>query len=163
MLRICLTSTSAMPLLRRHTVFYSCQNALKWTLTFTDSTSRLARWRIQLSKFDCDVVHRTDMKRQATDVLSRLQTSTEDDTRLEDDFSLRAVDAKEDNTSILLISADSNEIIPPNAQDEKSIDTTTTVEKLLVQQARSDYCKAAILNVNQSRSEFNIDKRGVFV
>lgn len=122
-------------------------HSLKWILNKTDSTGRLARWRLQLSKFAFDVNHRAGVRHQAADALFCLQATGEVDTPLEDDLPLLGIDAKSDDTNILVINADSDETIPLSAQDEKVIDTPQTVKQLIVKRARDDFFKAATLNV----------------
>lgn len=59
-------------------------DALRWILNMADATGKLARWRLRLSKYEFDVVHRAGIKHQSADALSRLTTSGNDDTTLDD-------------------------------------------------------------------------------
>lgn len=45
---------------------------LQWIMNLTDATGRLVRWRLRLSKFDCDPVHRAGAKHQNADALPHL-------------------------------------------------------------------------------------------
>lgn len=62
------------------------RDALKWIFNMANATGELARWRLHLSKFKFDVVHRSDIKNQAAEVLSQLEKGGTDITELDDDF-----------------------------------------------------------------------------
>lgn len=53
-------------------------------LNLTNSTGKMARWRLRLSEFELDVVYRTVIKHQATDALLRLKTNRDDRMQVED-------------------------------------------------------------------------------
>lgn len=122
-------------------------NFLKRILDLLDSTRRLTRWHLRLSEAVIDVVHRACLKYHATKLFFRLQTTGEDDVPLEDDLSLLTIDARGDNTGILVINANSDGVIPLNAHEGKSVYTPPTLEVLVSSQALDKYCKAASLNV----------------
>lgn len=103
------------------------------------------------------------MKRQATDALSRLKTTGKANTPFEHDLSLLAVDVKDEESSIFVISKKSHGTDPLNAQKEKSIDAPPALEKQIVQQALGEYCMAASLSVGQLGSKFHIDQQKFFV
>lgn len=50
-------------------------DALPGISNMTDEKGKPARWRLQLSDFDFEVVHRVCIKHQAVDVLSHLSTT----------------------------------------------------------------------------------------
>lgn len=50
----------------------------------TDTTGKLAGWRLGLSDYDFKVVDRTDVTHQAADALSRLHMTRMDKSQLED-------------------------------------------------------------------------------
>lgn len=54
------------------------RDSLKWILNLSDSTGRFARWRLCLSEFEFDVVHKAGVKHQAADALSRLPATGAD-------------------------------------------------------------------------------------
>lgn len=54
-------------------------------------TGRLAQWRVRLSKFEFDVVYRTGIKGEAPVALSQLNTSSKDESALDDDLRLYAI------------------------------------------------------------------------
>lgn len=60
------------------------RNALKWIPNLAGAKSIMALWRLSLSIFDLDVVHRTGIKNRAADALSKLETSDIDNTYLDD-------------------------------------------------------------------------------
>lgn len=92
-----------------------------------DSIGRLARYRLQLYELDFGVIHCAVLKQQASDALSLLQPISEPDTSLEGNLSLHAIDTKTAYTSILVISAKSNNMILLKVQDIESIDTPPTL------------------------------------
>lgn len=69
-------------------------------LNFTDITSRLARWRLRLSRFEFDVVLRAGIKHQAADALSRLHTLNEDTVPLDNDSPFLAIDVQNEISSL---------------------------------------------------------------
>lgn len=61
-------------------------------LNVTDSSGRLRCWRLGLSEYEFNVIHRARVKRQAAGALSRLPTTEKDLTSLNDDLPLPALD-----------------------------------------------------------------------
>lgn len=59
-------------------------DSLLWTLTMSDATGKLPRWRLHLSEIEYDVVHRARIKNQAADALLRFEMTDPDDRELED-------------------------------------------------------------------------------
>lgn len=164
----CLAIVRAVLLLRSYlkgTQFTSRTDyySLKCILNLTDSTKKLERWRLRLSEFDSDVVHCAGVKRQASDALFYLRATGKDDIALKDDLPLLVIDTEDDNTGILVISANSNDIFSLDAQEGKSINTHPTLEELITRQAFNEYCKAASFNFDHAESKFNLSQRGLFV
>lgn len=62
------------------------EDALKKILNLVDATNKLAHWRLRLSGFEFDVVHRDGIENQAPDALSRLETGWTDTTELDNDL-----------------------------------------------------------------------------
>lgn len=63
-----------------------------WTILFTaEVTGRLARWRLQLSESDFEIVHRVGITHQIADALPRLKTKDENKTQLDDEFPILTV------------------------------------------------------------------------
>lgn len=58
--------------------------ALSLILNMTDAKGPLTPWRLRLSVLDYDVVHCAQVKHQAADALSRLETSGADTTQIDD-------------------------------------------------------------------------------
>lgn len=129
----------------------------------TDSTGRLARWRSRLSKFDFDVTNSAGLKLQCASAQHHLQTTGEYDALLKDDLPLFIIDPERDNIGILVTNAISDKIILLDAQDKESVDTPPTIEKLIIEQARDDYCNTATINIGQSGSDLNNDQRELLV
>lgn len=53
---------------------YTYHQALKWLMTLTDATGRLARWRLKFSELDFSVQYRKGAKNNIADSVSRLPT-----------------------------------------------------------------------------------------
>lgn len=60
------------------------QRALKWLIEESDSSGKLARWRLRFSELDFSIVYRSGIKHQEVDALSRLPTNRTDKTPLDD-------------------------------------------------------------------------------
>lgn len=88
-----------------------------------DSTERLARWRLGLSKLEFDIDHRAGVKRQAADALSGLKKIVIDGTLFKENLPFLAIDAKSEKSNALVTSLNSDYIILLAAQEEKTIDT----------------------------------------
>lgn len=74
-------------------------DSCKWILNLPDSTGRLAQWRVRLWEYDFDVLHRAGIRHQANDAKSRLQTTGEHKTHLDEDLPLLAIDEEEKKAS----------------------------------------------------------------
>lgn len=59
------------------------QDALRRILNLPDPTKQLVRWRVYLSEFYFNVIHRAGIKLRATDALSQFFTTDKDESRLE--------------------------------------------------------------------------------
>lgn len=68
------------------------RDLLIWILNVPDNTGGLTRWHLHLSEYDFDAVNRASIKHQATNALSRLRTTGEAQTQLEDDSPVFAID-----------------------------------------------------------------------
>lgn len=66
-------------------------NPLKQIPNLTDRTKRLAQWRLRLSEYKFNLIHRAEIKLQAAYALSRLQTTAEDRTLLQDVLLILAI------------------------------------------------------------------------
>ena len=60
-----------------HFRIYTDHQPLKWLLGLTDTSGRLARWRLRLSEFDYSVDYKKGIKNTLADALSRLATDGE--------------------------------------------------------------------------------------
>ena len=56
---------------------YTDHQALKWLLGLTDTSGRLARWRLRLSEFDLSIEYKKGKKNTIADAISRLPTDGE--------------------------------------------------------------------------------------
>lgn len=57
--------------------------ALQWILTMTNGIRKLEQWRLRLSKLEVDVDYRDLIKKQASNVLSSLNTKGKSETPLQ--------------------------------------------------------------------------------
>lgn len=103
-------------------ITFHTDDSLKWILSLTDITGRLARWRLWLFKSDFDVEHRAGLRRQAVDTLFRVETTNGDNAPLRDNLSLLTYDAKSDDNSKLVINDNRDDTIPLNLHEKTSID-----------------------------------------
>lgn len=103
------------------------------------------------------------MKRRSDNTWCCSQTTDENDTPLGDDLLTLAIDLTNEHSSTLVFSANSNDIIPLNAQEEQSIDAPPTLYELIGKQALEIYCESASLSVGHAGSEFHIGQRGILV
>lgn len=61
-------------------------DAKKGILNVEDTIGKLARWRLFLLEFECDIVHRAGIKSHAADTLSRIETGGMDISDLDEDL-----------------------------------------------------------------------------
>ena len=161
---------------------------LKWLLNLKDSTGRLARWRLRLSPFDYDVVHKAGLKHQAPDALSRLTTTGMDDSPIDDeipDWAPESIDAlaltNEAPTTLMLVKDGTTELdddfpddpdspgeppsetrLPPSA-DPAVLDEPISLEELAREQKNDRYCRSVAELVGKPQSQYDVDRRGLLV
>lgn len=87
------------------------------------ATDKLSRWRLHLVDMYFDVVQRGDIKHQAAEALSRLETDREDRRRLDDDLLLLLLspnmgDISEDEMYYLDDQNDAERIVAPAAPQD---------------------------------------------
>lgn len=99
------------------------------------------------------------MKLQACDTLSCLQTAGKDNTSSGGDQPLLAIVATNEHDDVFVTSVRSDDISPPNKQEDEPIDTLSALGKLVVQQVLHKQCKAESLNDGQAESGFHINLR----
>lgn len=102
-------------------------NLLIGDLNVTDSTRRLARWRLKLSEYESDVVHRPVIMHQPADGLSRLPATGGNRAPLENDLSILAVDVDENEKHIYVINTNCEEGLL--SKDEPPLAVNTPVSK----------------------------------
>lgn len=68
------------------------RKALRWIIIMTYAKVKLAIWRLRLSVFDYDIVHRAGINHQAADSLSRFDTTGEDTQEVDDDVPLMVLE-----------------------------------------------------------------------
>lgn len=126
-----------------------------------DSTKRLARCFLRFSNFAFNVIHRSGVEQKASNALSRLRTTNENSTSLENDFPLLTTNAEHDRTRILTITDNGNKIVLVNVQEERSVDTPPTLKVLVAKHAPDEYCKPKSLNISHAESKVRIFHRSL--
>lgn len=91
---------------------------------------------------------RTDVCRPAADVLSRLQTTEEDDTLLKENFAPVPVGVEGEQKRIFAIYDQNSKIVWLNERERQLLVTPSTLEEVIVKQALDMYCKEASLKVS---------------
>lgn len=143
------------------TVFLECHrftistnhDALKWMLIIPKFTCKLARWSLQLSEIDFEVVHRAGMKHQAACSLSRLATNGEDKSSHKNDIPLLAIDKH----AAEITSTSSDKVASLQLLQQ------TSLTEFLRAQASDAYCRRGHAHVDHNNSEFNGNTDGHFV
>lgn len=132
-----------------------------------DSTRRLARWCLRLSKFDFDFVHYAGSSHQTVEALLLLNSAGQNKSPQKDDLPLCAIDSL-DNPQVLIQTvahgknhARKKENTNPSS-GETEYDSPHTVKEIRVQQQNTFYRPAAT-QVRQHRSEFIINSEGLQV
>lgn len=97
------------------------------------SARRITGWNLILSEYEFDVVHRTEIKLQAADVLSRLQTTQKDRKTLEEDLPELAIDVTNNEEDISIVDADSEYISPLNAEASATDNTSPRKEEMIIE------------------------------
>lgn len=59
--------------------------------TMVEATGKLAQWRLRLSDFEFDIVHRTSMKNQGAEALSGVKKKGEDKTTRHDEVAVLTI------------------------------------------------------------------------
>lgn len=139
-------------------------NKLNRILSLTDSTGRLARWLLRLSKFEFDVIHRAGVKPQTADALSRLPTAEEDRTVLDDDLPVPAIEASNSNSFDTVKRDASRDVYILNeATYNPSYNAPPSENKFIAEHAIDSCCRAASLYIATLLSEFRIDSHGIHI
>lgn len=86
----------------------------------TDNTKRLAGWHLRLSEYEFDVAYCTEIKDQAADELSFLQTTGGNPTPPEDDLPILAKDVTENEERIYIIDENCEKVLPFTTQSSPS-------------------------------------------
>ena len=154
-------------------------NPLKWILNIADTANgRLMRWRLRLAEFDYDVEYRPGVKHNLADGMSRLRTEGGDETPLRDDVP---------TYTICLVKSPNGEVediregeweevddifenknrpgmpeVTAFAVEEKEV-MPVTVEELIAEQAKDEYCRSVAESVGKRSSSFAYDRNGVLV
>lgn len=89
-------------------------DSVKTVLSLVKSTRRLALFCLRLSEFEFDIFCRAGIEHQAAEAFSRLPTTEEDDTPLEDDLPLLATDTIENHcdTQICVVDTTKTDDVP---------------------------------------------------
>lgn len=127
------------------------QGEVKWILKLTDFTARIAQWRLILSEIDFDALPCVGIKNPTGDALSRLNTPSKDESTVEDDIPLYAIDSSNSTPTLVhTVSHEGNyaQCVPLTKQsnDEIKCGPPATV-KLIRAQQHDALCRAAASRV----------------
>lgn len=169
----CLAVVWAILLLRPylecvHFTVRTDHSALRWILSLTESTGRLARWRLRLLQYDFDITHRAGIKHQAPDALSRLPTTASDESPVLNDLPLLCVDASlvvEDPAIDDLADRPHWSKIPalPVVSASKFSETPVTTDEILDAQKTDPWCRQLAETVGSQGSQFAFNSYGLLV
>lgn len=99
-----------------------------------------------MSEYDVDVVCRAGMKHQAVHALSRLRTTKENQTYLDDDIPILATDDDENGKQRMhIIVLSGNEDFPIQATKGQPVDLQLTEKELVLEQKHEKYLQNASL------------------
>ena len=143
--------------------------ALRWLLNLRDPRGRLARWGLRIQEFDFEIQYRPGSSHALADGPSRLATTGLDESHLNDEipclprFSrhvLRPQTADERSEA----PSPSREITTAMVVRNDELRLPISVDEMLVEQSRDEYCQWARRQMDLSTSSpFAIDQHGVLI
>lgn len=115
--------------------------------------SHLARWRLRLSEFDFEVLHRAGVKQQPADTFLRPATNGEDGKSLENDISPLEINRRN---------------FSPSQTSDNSVDSSQAFQspaltEVLRRQARDTHCHMRYAQVGRASFELNFNPDGLLV
>lgn len=130
-----------------------------------DSFGRFAQWCMRLCTFDFDVEHRAGFKHQAADALLRLITTGQDESSLEDDLPLYAIDSHDSLPRFVHAIAhdvDRCQNVPDTSSSEDKVELapTTTLEIIRAQQ-QGISCRVAATLVEQRNCKLTMHQKSL--
>ncbi|CDF32578.1 unnamed protein product [Chondrus crispus] len=132
---------------RKHFELYPEHQSLKWMMSLTDASGRLARWRLCLLEFDFTTKYRKGAVNCIADAVSRLPTFGECIELRRD-----AITSNFNDEGICLVNAENKYLSP------------VRIEELVISQANDRYCQMLKEKVdNEDTSRFDVDDRGLLV
>lgn len=100
-----------------------------------DSTGRLGRWNLRPSEKNFNVVYRAVIRNQAAHVLSHFPATEKEQTYLDDDLQILAMDDHEDaKRDVSVINAPSENTISCWLTEETMLDTTLIEKECVLKQ-----------------------------
>jgi len=168
----CLSVFWAISLLRpylegKHFIVRTDHDSLTWILSITPSEGRLARWRLRLAEFDFEVKYRPGIKNVVPDSLSRLTTTGDDKTLLDEEIPTLLVDnqitSEEDEESFLPLGWDSSWTCNVISTTDL-IPEPITVEEWLTEQSSDSLCQQLQREIDQKKTErYRLNPQGILV
>ena len=134
-------------------------DSLRWVLNLADAKGRLARWRLRLSEHDYLVEHRTGIKRQPADALSRLETTGVDISSLREEISCYLINTVPVQTDELNLHPGNPEVVALAELDEMIL--LITQGNVFREQHRDPYCRTIANDVRKSRTQFEVNRHGL--
>jgi len=166
----CLSVFWSISLLRpylegNHFTVRTDHNSLTWILSITPSEGRLARWRLRLAEFDFEVQYRPGVKNVVPDSLSRLETTGDDKTSLDEDIpTLLAHDETSEDELRDMYPPEWDTINLCLVAIEDLIPEPITVEEWLSEQGADSLCQQLQQEVDQGTNpRFRLNPQGILV
>lgn len=145
----------------------------------TDSSGKIAQWRLRLSEFDFIIVHRAGSKQQAADALSRLDTNGNDGSPPDEDlpvFTIRSqcdgeirVSSNEDDPPLLYEKLNEGftpfilEVFRLSRRQADDLENVLSIRENLKAEKNDRECCQATDAVGIPNSKFKIDEHGIFM
>ncbi|CDF38390.1 unnamed protein product [Chondrus crispus] len=138
---------------RKHLELYPDHQSLKWMMSLTDASGRLARWRLRLLEFDFTIKNRKGAVNCIADAVSRLPTlANQVDEDVEIEFRRDAITSNFNDDGICVVNAENTYLSP------------VRIEELVISQANDRYCQMLKEKVdNEETSRFDVFDRGLLV
>lgn len=140
------------------------EKTLKWILNLVDAISCRERWHLYHSKFEFDIDYRASNKHQATNALSRQQTTSAYIEPVEDDISVKVIDTGTLDCIKVRLENDHQTLAQiDDYNGSRKVATVPTNAEFLQHQAAKLFFEQAALSVETANVENTANKNGLIV